>query len=176
MIERVQKAETAMVKMQRDMEYFKMELLNREESYNKVFNRKPTVGVMAVGGGKTQAALTERTRDMVAKPVRAAAAAAKAVGMLNAAAGATSKRTAAALAGSASSASTRASVAAGEGVGLPQASSRGSSGGSAKPASLGSRRQMVGPVAAAGRAAGPRLELPPASGATGKVRNTSRRL
>lgn len=161
-----------MVKMQRDMEYFKMELLNREESYNKVFNRKPTVGVMAVGGGKTQAAMTERSKEMVAKPLRAAATAAKTVGMLNAAAGATSKRTAAAMAGQPSA---RASAVAGEDGGLPQASSRGSSGGSAKPTSVGSRRQLVPPSAAAGKAAGPRLELPPASGATGKAKSGARR-
>mmetsp|Transcript_17144 Transcript_17144/g.28329 ORF Transcript_17144/g.28329 Transcript_17144/m.28329 type:complete len:109 (+) Transcript_17144:452-778(+) len=31
-----------------DMKYFKLELLNREQNYNKVFGRQPTVGVMDV--------------------------------------------------------------------------------------------------------------------------------
>lgn len=34
------------------MKFFKLELLNREENYNKMFNRQPTVGVMQVVKGK----------------------------------------------------------------------------------------------------------------------------
>lgn len=30
------------------MKYFKLELMNREENFNKMFNRSPTVGVMQV--------------------------------------------------------------------------------------------------------------------------------
>jgi len=35
-------------KTQEEMKYFKLELMNREENFNKTFNRKPTVGVMTV--------------------------------------------------------------------------------------------------------------------------------
>ena len=35
-------------KTQEEMKYFKLELMNREENFNKTFNRNPTVGVMSV--------------------------------------------------------------------------------------------------------------------------------
>jgi len=38
--------------MQQQMEYFKMELMNREENFNKVFGRQPVVGVMDIFSGK----------------------------------------------------------------------------------------------------------------------------
>lgn len=31
-----------------ELKYFKLELLNREENFNKMFGRSPTVGVMQV--------------------------------------------------------------------------------------------------------------------------------
>lgn len=37
-----------MRKTQEEMKYFKLELMNREENFNKTFNRKPTIGVMSV--------------------------------------------------------------------------------------------------------------------------------
>jgi len=40
--------EAGLKKAMEDMKYFKLELLNREQNYNKVFGRQPTVGVMDV--------------------------------------------------------------------------------------------------------------------------------
>ena len=45
---KVKSAEKRVHAVQEEMKYFKLELLNREESFNKMFNASPNVGVMNV--------------------------------------------------------------------------------------------------------------------------------
>lgn len=40
--------EAEVKQVQQELKYFKLELLNREENFNKMFGRSPTVGVMQV--------------------------------------------------------------------------------------------------------------------------------
>jgi len=42
-------------KTQEELKFFKLELINRETNFNKVFSRNPTVGVLAPGGGAAPA-------------------------------------------------------------------------------------------------------------------------
>jgi hypothetical protein len=41
----------ALIKAHNDMKFYKLELVNREESYNKVFGRQPTVQTAAEPDG-----------------------------------------------------------------------------------------------------------------------------
>jgi hypothetical protein len=43
-----QEKDAQIKKTQEELKFFKLELLNREENFNKMFNRQPTVGVMQV--------------------------------------------------------------------------------------------------------------------------------
>ena len=47
--EKIKKQQLEVEKSQKDLKRFQLELLNREENYNKVFGRSPTVGLMTVG-------------------------------------------------------------------------------------------------------------------------------
>lgn len=42
----------AAIRAREEMAFFKRELLNREENYNKKFNANPVVGVMQVGSSR----------------------------------------------------------------------------------------------------------------------------
>ena len=42
------KKDAQVKKVLEEMKFFKLELINREENYNKTFSRSPTVGVMNV--------------------------------------------------------------------------------------------------------------------------------
>jgi len=140
--------------VEQQMAYFKLELVNRETSYNKLFGRQPNVGLMEVAGAKGRAAIEEREREIATNPARLAAAAMRAAGLTpGAPAGGGAAPAGAAASGSASG---RARPR------LPATGSSGRAGGA-----IAQARKQAGSSAAAGRAQGPRLGV---SGAAGSAR------
>lgn len=55
---RLEVAEQEVGRVQEEMKYFKLELQNREQNFNKTFGGGPNVGVMQVGGGAMNAMRT----------------------------------------------------------------------------------------------------------------------
>ena len=45
--------EAAIKKAAEDMKFYKLELINREQSYNQMFGTNPNIGLLNVAGGKT---------------------------------------------------------------------------------------------------------------------------